>query len=204
MKRIMIPLILTAVVVASCGVNETADDKTAVTEKSTETTAETEKASEDDTAVNGDYGITSETFELTSEDLHDGVWDDDITDTDYGTNSSPQLKWDAVEGAQCYSIYMVDTDAGNWLHWKTKECNDTELAHGWAERSDYVGPYPPEGTHTYEVFVFAMKQPADEYKGMFNSSNTSLDDMFASVDTAGGERGNILSYGHISGTYTAK
>ena len=199
-KKIMI-FALASLMLASCGLRDPERDAALTIKERTDISAAEESAAPDGGA---DYGITVNTFELTSADLVDGVWSDDITDTQYGTNSSPQLKWASVEGAQLYSIYMVDTTAGNWLHWKTGEVTETELAHGWAERDDYVGPYPPDGTHTYEVFVFALKQPADKYEGQFNSSNASLEDMFASVDTAGGERGNIISYGHISGTYTAK
>ena len=40
-----------------------------------------------------------ESFEVTSSSLHDGVWDNIISNTDKGSNKSPQLEWTAVDGA---------------------------------------------------------------------------------------------------------
>lgn len=33
-----------------------------------------------------------------------------------GSNKSPQLTWNTVDGAGCYAVCMFDEDA-NWLHW---------------------------------------------------------------------------------------
>ena len=95
-------------------------------------------------------------------------------------------------------IYMIDTSAGNWMHWKSVTA-ETTLPAGWAPEKEYVGPYPPGGTHDYEVYVLALKETVDEVKGSFDSSNARMNDWFAALDKDGG---NIISYGHIKGTYT--
>ena len=138
-------------------------------------------------------------FALSSSDLHDGVWDTVITKTDNGSNRSPQLSWASVDGAGCYAIFMVDTSAGNWLHWKSVSESETELPAGWAPEKEYKGPYPPSGTHSYEVYVFALKQAPERIKGAFDASNEKMYDFMKELD---GDGGNIISYGHIDGTYT--
>jgi len=76
-----------------------------------------------------------------------------------GENKSPQLSWTPVEGASCYAIYMIDTTASNWCHWIAKDVKVTELELGAElENSQYIGPYPPGGVHTYEVMIFALKK----------------------------------------------
>lgn len=144
------------------------------------------------------------TFEVTSESLKDGVWDTVITNTANGKNQSPQLSWEAVEGAESYSIYMVDTSASNWSHWRSADVTETNLAQGWATEKEYVGPYPPSGTHDYEIYVFALKeQPSAKPTVMFNSGNSAFfKDIMALDKSESSESGNIISYGHIKGTYT--
>ena len=116
-----------------------------------------------------------------------------------GSNRSPQLSWEPVDGAGCYAIFMVDTTAGNWLHWKSVSESETELPAGWAPEKEYKGPYPPSGTHSYEVYVFALKQAPERIKGAFDASNEKMYDFMKELD---GDGGNIISYGHIDGTYT--
>lgn len=43
-----------------------------------------------------------------------------------GSNQSPQLTWDAVDGAAYYTVCMFDEDA-NWLHWLILDLEKTEL-----------------------------------------------------------------------------
>ncbi len=136
---------------------------------------------------------------ITSEDLHDGVWDPDITKTDKGSNRSPQLSWEPVEGAGCYAVYMVDTTASFWLHWKSADVTETTLPAGWAPANEYVGPYPPSGTHDYEIRIYALKEPVTEDKSKFDSGNNGFDDMVTALD---GNGGNVLAYGTLTGTYT--
>ena len=136
---------------------------------------------------------------LTSENLHDGVWDDEISNTDKGSNHSPQLQWETVEGAACYAVYMVDTTVTFWLHWKSANVTETALPAGWASAEEYVGPYPPSGTHDYEIRVYALKESVTEDKSKFDSSNYGFDDMVKALD---GDGGNVLAYGTLNGTFT--
>ncbi len=143
------------------------------------------------------------TFELTSEDLHDGVWDSVITNTENGSNVSPQLSWDAVPDAACYVIYMVDTTVEDWIHWKSNNVTETNLPQGWAPEGEYIGPYPPGGTHDYEIYVFALKEPVERAKGAYNNSNMKFKKNCLDLDAVTeGTSGNILAYGHTTGTYT--
>ena len=140
------------------------------------------------------------TFELSSEDLHDGVWDTVITKTANGENRSPQLSWKPVDGASCYAVFMIDTSAGNWLHWKSVTDSETVLPAGWAPQSEYVGPYPPSGTHDYEIYVLALKEKPERIKGSFDNSNPKMLEYAKDID--GENEDNIISYGHLMGTYT--
>lgn len=147
-----------------------------------------------------------EQFTVTSENLHDGVWDDVISYTDAGENKSPQLSWKPVDGAKLYLIYMSDLGAWNLIHWKTADVTETELPEGWAGRSDYVGPYPPPGaTHTYEIYVVALKNPVERMKGGLGAQNPRFEENFKAADTdVDGNTGNILAVGRLAGTFTAK
>lgn len=122
-----------------------------------------------------------------------------------GENKSPQLSWDAVEGAECYAIYMIDEGAGNWLHWIATGIKTTSVEQGAEiENSKYIGPYPPSGQeHSYKIIVYALKSEADEYKGSFNSINRGIEPIEATLDVANGKSGNILAKGYIVGTYKA-
>ena len=181
--------------------SETAEPTTAATAAAEEAAADVPETTEfkgvkmTDGFDPGKYS----TFELSSEDLHDGVWDTAITNTEKGENRSPQLSWAPVDGAGCYAVFMTDTSAGNWLHWKSVTGTGTVLPAGWAPSSEYVGPYPPSGTHDYEVYVFALREQPERIKGGFDSSNPKLFEFFEFLD---GEGGNIVGYGHILGTYT--
>ena len=140
-----------------------------------------------------------EQFEVKSDDLNGGVWDTIITNTENGENLSPALSWDPVDGADSYVIYMVDTSANNWMHWKSNGVTYTDLKQGWASDEEYVGPYPPSGTHNYEIYVIALKKDLDHLGGDFDSANNDFEEDLKMLDTPGG---NILAYGHIVGTYT--
>ena len=144
------------------------------------------------------------TFEVTSEDLVDGVWNSAISNTANGSNVSPQLSWEPVDGAESYVIYMVDTMAGNWIHWLSNNVTETDLAQGWAPEGEYVGPYPPPGgSHTYEIYVVALKQPVEKAEGTLDASDPIFMKKLVALDvTADGSEGNIIAYGHIVGTYT--
>ncbi len=181
------------------------------TEASTENTSET---SESTSKVQGETAVLDEEtsflkgypmFTLYSEDLKDGIWPDICSYLAPGKNSSPALSWEPVEGASVYVVYMVDTDAGNWLHWKQNGITETSLAQGFGD-SDYIGPYPPSGaTHNYEIYVIALKKQLAKAKGALNSKNTKLPTFMQALDTDDdGNTGNIISYGRISGQFTGK
>ena len=152
-----------------------------------------------------DYLEGHDTFEVTSTDLTDGIWNEVISNTSDGKNVSPELSWAPVEGAACYAVYMVDMDTNGFLHWKSNGIDVTELQEGWAPKSDYIGPYPPEGTtHTYVVYVIALRTPVERLKGALNGSNPKMESFIQAVDTDdSGNTGNIISYGLLAGTYTA-
>ncbi len=148
-------------------------------------------------AVNsGDYTR----FDVTSEDLKDGKWDVRISH-DKGEDLSPQLKWEVVKGASGYAIYMIDPDGSNWLHMIT-ETEENELSTG--EVADYIGPYPPGGIHTYEVYVFALKE-MKKLPGTLNVSSGGINEIIDQLDRLNdGSPGNILGTGVITGDYPGK
>ncbi|HHY64586.1 MAG TPA: hypothetical protein GX501_06020 [Clostridiaceae bacterium] len=147
------------------------------------------------------------TINVTSESLtSDGKWLTVINSTKgrpAGSNLSPQLSWDEVEGASCYAVYMFDNSARYWLHWLAKNVTETTLPLGAElEDSKYEGPYPPSGTHEYEVIVYALKEAPAEYPGSFDNSNASVEAIEEKLDTANGLSGNIIGKGSITGTVT--
>ena len=197
-------------VVTACGEDkqntETTTSEEGATEATTGATTESITAATTEEALGSvdmfaDTGLP--TFELSSEDLKDGVWEPVISSVDDGQNVSPQLSWEPVPEATNYVIYMVDTSAGNWMHWKVNGVTETNLPQGYSSSKEYIGPYPPGGTHSYDVYVFALKQPVEAAKGSLNCE-TSLFTKFAmQLDAVTeGSSGNIISYGYLSGTYT--
>lgn len=184
--------------------------KTTQTAEVTEAPSETKAAEETQAAeeIQETYELSKvSSFELSSESITDGVWNSIITNTAKGSNVSPQLSWEPVDSAAGYAVYMIDTSADNWLHWKSANVTVTTLEEGWAGEEEYIGPYPPGGTHTYVVYVLALKNSPSEIPGNFDRSNnnfmSSWDLMLSELNSAGGSSDNIISYGCISGTYTA-
>ncbi len=140
------------------------------------------------------------TFTVTSDNLHDGVWDEKIG-AKHG-NVSPQLSWDKVENAEKYAVVMIDYDGNNWLHWMYLT-NDIGLDEGAVTDKDgYVGPYPPSGTHKYTVYVFALK--GDTYSIDYNLDSGGTDfqklteQINSGVET---DYNNIIAVGVIEGEY---
>lgn len=178
-----------------------AETSETTTETTTEaTTAETVKIEE----KYQDFFSQYASFEVTSTNLNDGVWDDITSNTERGENKSPALSWTPVEGATQYVIYMIDTSVNDWMHWKSGGVTETDLPLGWAAKSDYVGPYPPNGScHTYEVYVLALKNPVEKVKGAFNTTNSTFQQAVEALDTdVEGNTGNIVACGHIAGKFT--
>ena len=161
--------------------------------------------------MNGEDAVTRiylegfDTFEVTSEDVVDGVWLDVISNTDIGENSSPELKWEPVEGATEYVIYMVDRNSNGFLHWKSGEITETDLPRGSTQGlTEYYGPHVGHGyTHNYDIYVIALRAPVDRIKGAVNCMNAKLDEFILDLDTdIYGNTGNIIAYGVVSGTFT--
>lgn len=118
-----------------------------------------------------------------------------------GENVTPALTIEPVEGASCYVIYMVDVSAKNWLHWKAVTVKDLKLKEGAKlDISEYVGPYPPSGMHTYDVIVYALANELEEYPGLINEPLGSLTSMESMLDEYDKEPGNILAKGVLEGT----
>ncbi len=143
-------------------------------------------------------------IQITSESLNeDGLWITAINGKDAnpgGLNQTPQLSWNAVEGASCYAIYMYDTSANNWLHWKAANITKTSIDLGEKlEMSKYTGPYPPNGTHVYEVTVYALKEPVEKCPGSMDAPAINTDVNEKQLDMVNGNIGNIIGKGKISG-----
>ena len=200
--------------IAGCTTVETAASQAETTAAATtEAVQESESETEAATPVITDSGVDflagHQKFEVTSTDLVDGVWADVISNTNRGNNVSPELKWEAVDGAGEYIIYMVDMNTPDmivcgFIHWKSNGITVTELPQGWAPSSDFVGPWPPAGiTHIYEIYVVALKEPVERLKGGVNANNPNFESFITGLDTdSEGNTGNILAYGKISGTFT--
>lgn len=185
--------------------NKTRDDSE---EKTENDTSLTEDASAQETQDEGNEIENAViTIKVTSESLtSDGKWLTAICSTmasPPGSNLTPQLSWDEVEGASCYAIYMVDNSAGYWLHWRAKNVTVNTLEMGaQLEDSSYIGPYPPGGVHEYEVFVYALKEAPKKYPGAFDSNMVYISTIEEKLDTIDGIPGNIIGKGSIKGTVT--
>ncbi|MCR4748703.1 MAG: hypothetical protein K5877_02695 [Lachnospiraceae bacterium] len=144
-------------------------------------------------------------FNVTSSNIYEGIWDDKITNTKYGENMSPELTWDAVDGADRYVVIMID---GAWLHMDVFT-TETHLDEGAVSRGprgeQYVGPYPPSGTHTYSVFVFALKDEPGKVKMSFDAGGNSIDLIYSGLNKDKDENtGNVIAFGRLNGNYTHK
>jgi hypothetical protein len=84
-------------------------------------------------------------------------------------NVSPQLSWTgAPDGTRSFALSIVDRHpvARNFLHWLVVDigAHVSALAEGAAggmpagarEASPYAGPFPPSGTHDYELTLYAL------------------------------------------------
>ena len=119
-----------------------------------------------------------------------------------GSNQSPQLTWDAVDGAAYYAVCMFDEDA-NWLHWLVMDLEKTELRQGeYTLQEDYVGPYPPvnSGPHNYRIEVFALRQATDNVILKLDAKQ-SYSDIVRYLNWSGSNESNILARGYVTGSY---
>ncbi|MCR5593066.1 MAG: hypothetical protein K6F79_04895 [Saccharofermentans sp.] len=184
------------------------ESETSAVAQTSETPAETSQTTAETTMPTaneeGAFDFGTDVIELSSEDLVDGVWADVISNTMAGNNVSPALSWEPVEGAQEYVIYMVDTTAYYWYHWKMDGVTETNLEQGFGGTS-YIGPYPPPGsTHTYDIYVVALRNSVDRVRGSLNTQNENFPSFLYQLDTdIDGNSGNIIAMGRLSGTFTA-
>lgn len=193
MKKVL--LILTGMMLAGCGASESALQPASETP---EMTAETTPA-----AAETPYVRNTE-LHLDSTDLVDGVWNSEITNTANGNNASPDLHWQYVDGASEYTVVMIDPDGSSWLHWYQSGIIGAGLEPGQADSSEYIGPYPPSGTHHYNVYVYALKKHPDKEPDIaFDQGGNDIDAIAKTLDTADGTSGNIITSDIITGTYTA-
>ena len=99
---------------------------------------------------------------------------------------------------------MIDVSASNWVHWIARNVTVTDLAQGAAlDGSDHVGPYPPSGTHTYEIHIYALAVEPVDYPGTVNGTLSSIEEVESALDSVGGGTGNILASAVLSGTVEA-
>ena len=144
--------------------------------------------------------VDDQNIVITSADLKDREWNEVITNTAFGENKSPQLSWNAVDGAGCYAIIMIDPDGNNWLHWIEINIRQNDIPTGYSSNDKYIGPYPPAGTHHYIVYVYALKEPRNVTSARLDRGSNDIDLIMDELM----EGENCLGYGIIEGTYTAR
>lgn len=110
-----------------------------------------------------------------------------------GKNQTPAVSWEAVPSANYYAVYMLDSSANYWCHWKAL-VKTTSLKQG-ENPGKYVGPYPPSGTHNYRIYVFALKSNPGNLPGSFDAKNS------LSTITNGLSKGTILAQGYTTAKY---
>jgi Raf kinase inhibitor-like YbhB/YbcL family protein len=128
-----------------------------------------------------------------------------------GQNTSPPLHWSNVPaGAQAFSVFMDDPDAGGtFTHWvvfnlpatatevvealpPTKSFdNGVKQGVNGLGKIGYTGPCPPKNTtHRYRFFVYALDAPL------------ALDGGVTRQDVTNAMNGHILAIGKLTGTYS--
>lgn len=209
MKKILLAAIL---LLSSCAADTTGNEivssapETVSVSEETKVNAETE--SEITSASGEENGITE--FKVSSADLKGGYWDIVISH-DKGEDQSPELTWESVPEASCYAVYMVDPDGGNWVHMKAVTEKSSLSAGEVVTRKTggendnigrYIGPYPPSGVHTYNIYVLALKESV-EYKALPGGVNNSFkaaeaEDYISLLQ----EKGlTVIAKGKLSGKY---
>lgn len=101
-----------------------------------------------------------------------------------GQNLVPGISWDAVDGAKAYAVYILDESASNWLHLKTITTTNS-IKEGENISGQYVGPYPPSGTHNYTIYVLALKDAPSTLQGNFDSTNGNISSLTQNLTILG-------------------
>jgi Raf kinase inhibitor-like YbhB/YbcL family protein len=123
-----------------------------------------------------------------------------------GDNLSPDFEVHGIpEGTTCLALIMEDPDARkrtfvHWVMWnmsfKTEEFSSKELPGSAieglnsAEKSGYIGPCPPSGTHRYFFKLFAL------------DTSMSLAPESTSQDLETAMQGHIVAQTELVGMYT--
>ena len=140
-------------------------------------------------------------FEVTTASIEDGEWRQPSGLKE--GNESPELTWTPYEGASKYAVIMIDTTTNNWLCWYTLT-DKTHLDQGeYTDPSVYAGPYPAE-THTYELFIVALRTDPQELSFVIDASGGDIQSKLDFLNKASdGSFGNVLAYGTIKAPYTS-
>jgi phosphatidylethanolamine-binding protein (PEBP) family uncharacterized protein len=142
---------------------------------------------------------------ISSENLHNGRWDDVISNTNLGKCQSPQLQWAAVADAAYYAVLMIDPDGNNWLHFSAlTDKTSLETGEYSGAEQGYVGPYPPSGTHNYVVYVFALRESTLSLDTDVDAAGADIDEIATELNQGKSQDNNILAVGELSGTYSAE
>jgi|GEM_PF-3399977 len=92
------------------------------------------------------------------------------SNTSAGENICPKINWSSGE-VESWAVYMVDLSADNWLHLVDWNLDTNTYEEGALPvNGQYVGPYPPSGTHCYAVFVFGLSKTYDSVPGQIGTA----------------------------------
>ena len=140
-------------------------------------------------------------FEVTTTSIENGEWRQPSGLKE--GNESPELSWAPYEGATKYAVIMIDTTTSNWLCWYVIT-GKAHLDQGeYTDPAVYAGPYPAE-THTYELFVVALRTDPQDLSFVIDASGGDIHSKLDFLNTASdGSFGNVLAYGTIKATYTS-
>jgi phosphatidylethanolamine-binding protein (PEBP) family uncharacterized protein len=140
-------------------------------------------------------------FEVTTQSIEGGEWRQPSGLKE--GNESPELTWAPYDGATKYAVIMIDTSTSNWLCWYTI-VDKTHLDEGeYTDPSVYAGPYPAE-THTYELFVVALRTDPQDLSFVIDASGGDIHSKLDFLNKASdGSFGNVLAYGTIKAPYTS-
>ena len=201
-KKIMTAILSASLLLTACGAQT--NEITAAPAETTATTTAAETTTEATTAESSETEAQLPVISnITSEDIKDGKWVDSVACNSVGKNESPQLKWDAVEGAEGYVIYMLDTTVGNEIQWKTT-ADTNELPHGYDnKREKYFGPHP-DGLNDYQVLIYAVKKMPEKVPGVIHTSQLFFEKFEEKIDDAGDGPGNIIAKGVLEASYETK
>jgi Raf kinase inhibitor-like YbhB/YbcL family protein len=120
-------------------------------------------------------------------------------------NVSPQLSWTgAPKEAKSFALAMVDTHpvAKGYVHWLVVDIDaattslpeaaaDEAMPPGSRELKPYAGPFPPSGTHEYELTLYAL-----DAETLALPANVPLDEFKARI------KGRTLATARIVGKFT--